>query len=1073
MLGRVEIEEAGRGLSLPATAVLIRNGRETVVFVEREHGSFTFERRTVSVGQIVDGRAHVRAGLAAGERVAVGGARLLDGAADQLLRAVEELDAGVLSPGMRVVAFYDRSVLVGHTLGTVHHNLLEGALSCVAIVWLFLRLVRGSAIVAIVIPLALPAAFIGLHAMDLPANLISMGAIDFGILVDGAVILVEHVLHELSLDQPQTREDRIGLVTRAASRVARPTLFAMLIIMAVLVPVFSLERVEGRTFRPLALTYAFALAGVLVASLTVVPAPCALLFRSAASVPRDEPRVLRLTRTGYARAVAAWLRRRVVVAALLAGLLAPAATALPALGTEFLPELDEGDFTVFVELATSASLEVAQVVSDELRSALLTLPEVREVGTKIGRPDDGTDNESVNMAVIHVHLSPRERWRQGMTKPRLLASIRAMLDRIPRICANISQPMRDAFEEAISDVRGKLVLQVFGTDLDEMRVALLAALEAVRGVPGMVGASLYRDRNVPQLELRPSRAALTRFGLTMRGVQQHIEAALAGAVVSEVWRGERAVPVRVRFPFTEREDTSRTGDILVTSPSGARIPLRDRAAIETTPGRASIDRKARSCSMALKSNIEGRDAGSVVRDAMRAVAGSVRLPSGCRFLWGASSRTTTARCDGSRWWCRCRSWPSSRCSGWPSDRRGARARGAGSSGPGALATLPAQLDRATLHRLVLERAPRVRAARAMVRVAEATLAGAAVHLDPVLGYGGGYLVGGENVNGLAQHDVTLSQPLLPPGVRSNRRDAAEGRRGERPRRGRRARLLARCRGGAPLHRPDRRPGARRGLRARRRHRCLGGARRVARGARLPSGRRRAARSDRRAPLARRRARARLPRPPHAAVGRGAGPRRPRLDALCAHGRAPRPGAHARPRVHAGPRRAHPLRGGRDPRADLRPEPGRRPARRRVGRRRRARARRDRTRDRRPRRARARARAAARPRGRARSLRRRGRRSRTGAAPHGRGLLRRGRQLGVRVARRAARVARDPAHPCRPPRGAGGRGRGGRRRRPCPCRPARGGRARSHLTRVAPGPTFSATGGCRPLPLPGSRSPLRP
>ncbi len=607
---------------------------------------------------------------------------------DGIHAAVAELNADGLPEGMRIIPFYDRSTLVERTLSTVHHSLLEGAILCVGIVWLFLRSLRSSFVVGIVIPLSLLVAFIGLRAIHLPANLISMGAIDFGILVDGAVILVENVVHRMNERPPRTVTERLRLVVDAAREVARPTLFAMSIIVAALIPVFSLERVEGRIFRPLALTYTFALLGALVFSLTVVPALAALIIRpshggasggwlarlafwrkkthdaptdaalaerehaspgeptkSAADAPApqapgahaashdgDPPFVVFLRRY-YTRACELFVARRSIPFALAAALIALGGIALSRLGTEFLPELDEGDFTVLVEMPSSSSLERAQETFLEIRHRLLQFPEVREVDTKQGRPEDGTDNESVNMGEQFVHLHAHERWRPGMTTDRLQNEMRDALLEIPGIRVNFSQPIRDNVEEAISGVRGQVVLKVYGTDLQVMRDLLVQALDVVRPIPGVVDASLYRDRMVPQLEIRPDRDRLARAGISMDSVQDAIELALAGRVAGAVWSDERLVPVRVRLPASERSDTGRIGDLLVAA-GDARVPLRALADIELSPGRSSIAREDNQRVLALKFNIEGRDLGSVVHDAMAAVDAHVHRPDGYRLRWG-------------------------------------------------------------------------------------------------------------------------------------------------------------------------------------------------------------------------------------------------------------------------------------------------------------------------------------------------------------------------------------------------------------------------------------------------------
>lgn len=545
---------------------------------------------------------------------------------------VEEINARVLPSGMAIVPFYDRSELVDLTLTTVHRNLLEGFLLITAVVWLFLRSLRGSAIVAVVIPLALASAFIGLHWLGVPANLISMGAIDFGILVDGAVVLVENVLHEARVRRPQRRREMIALVGEAAVDVARPTFFAMAIILAALIPVFSLERVEGRIFHPLALTYSLALTGALVLSLTVVPALCALLLRPG-HVAGGEPRTIAAARGAYVRILGWLLRRRWAAVALAAGILTAGGALGGSLGSEFLPELDEGDLVVFVEMPASISLERGQEVLSEVRRRLLAFPEVTAALSEQGRPEDGTDNEGVNMSETFVRLRPRDSWRPGLDKEGLARAMRATLAEIPGVRFNISQPIKDNVEESVSGVRGKVVLKVFGDDLDAMHRTLLDATQVLRAVDGVVDLDLYRDTTAPQLQIRFDREALARHGVAMADAQAVVETALAGRIATEFWRGERVVPVRVRLPTAERLDVGRIAGLLLPTPSGARIPMRELAALEIVAARATINREANSRTMALKFNVEGRDLGGAIAEAMRTVEDSVTLPEGAWLVW--------------------------------------------------------------------------------------------------------------------------------------------------------------------------------------------------------------------------------------------------------------------------------------------------------------------------------------------------------------------------------------------------------------------------------------------------------
>jgi cobalt-zinc-cadmium resistance protein CzcA len=554
--------------------------------------------------------------------------RVLDG----VHARIAELNDKILPKGMRIEPFYDRTLLVGNTLRTVHQNLLHGFILVVAVAWLFFRSVTGSLIVAAVIPLALLGAFIGLYALKLPANLISMGAIDFGILVDGAVVLVENVLHAVQHERPTQRRDLLKLVIRAAEQVARPTLYAMLIIIAALVPVFTLEQVEGRIFRPLALTYSFALAAALVLALTLVPALCAVGFSRGKAA--SEPPWLEKARGKYGKALARLLDFRRIVVALAAVFLALTVWIGSRLGTEFLPELDEGDILVFVEMPPSIALEAAQTMLVEVRRRILTFPEVLQVLSENGRPEDGTDNENPNMSETFVRLKPRDQWRPGYDKKRLVDEMRALVKEIPGVRYNFSQPIKDNVEEAVAGVRGKVVLKVFGTDSRVMRVALEEARAQIAQVPGVVDLGLYRDASVPQLQIRLDREALGRAAIPVAAANDFIGTALAGKITTTYWEGERPVPVRLLLPASVRENDQAIGDLAVPRPGGGSVPLRDLASITVENGAANIYRESNSRYLALKFNVEGRDMGSVVNDAIAIVAQNIKLPDGYYFAWG-------------------------------------------------------------------------------------------------------------------------------------------------------------------------------------------------------------------------------------------------------------------------------------------------------------------------------------------------------------------------------------------------------------------------------------------------------
>jgi cobalt-zinc-cadmium resistance protein CzcA len=546
---------------------------------------------------------------------------------------VKELNSRILPPGMRIEPFLDRTELVDNTLHTVYDNLLHGFVLVVAVVWLFLRSIRGSLIVALVIPLSLLVAFAGLYQLGLPANLISMGAIDFGIILDGAVVLVENVIHLATCRRPENRPEMLRLIIAAAFEVAKPAFFAMLIIIGALIPVYTLERVEGRIFRPLAFTYSFALAGGLAFALTLVPALCAAFIRPEHAVI-EEPAFLVSLRRVYGHALKTALERRGGTLAAAFLLLLAGGAAGTRLGSEFLPELDEGDVHLFVEMPASIALAKGQEVLLDMRKRLLGFPEVKGILSQQGRSEDGTDNEGVNMSETFVHLKPRAEWRPGLEKARLVDEMRDSLAAIPGVRFNFSQPIKDNVEEAVSGVRGKVVLKIYGADLEKMRITLEHAKAVLKDVPGVIDLDLYRESVVPQLQLKLDRSALARHGIDVDAAQNTIETGLAGKIVTELWEGERPVPVRVILPGAERGDMERIANLMLPTPGGARIPLREVADLRIERGRTSIEREANRRFLALKFNIEGRDLGSVVHDAALAVETAVAVPEGHFLVWG-------------------------------------------------------------------------------------------------------------------------------------------------------------------------------------------------------------------------------------------------------------------------------------------------------------------------------------------------------------------------------------------------------------------------------------------------------
>jgi len=549
-------------------------------------------------------------------------------------RAVDQLNATMLPGGVKIVPIYDRTWLIGKTLTTVFTNLVEGALLVSIVLWLFLGNLRAAGIVALTIPLALLATFLGLTWIGIPANLLSLGAMDFGIIVDGAVIVVENVFRKLSeashghkvLEEAQRKRT----ILEAAVEVGRPTLFSMLIIIAAHIPIFTLQRHEGRIFAPMAYSVVSALVGALVLSLTLVPLLCSVLLKR--NLPEKENFVVHAARAVYEPSLAWALghRRTILVAAFLA--LGGALALVPRLGTEFLPELNEGSVWVNLTLPTSVSVSEAQQLTHRVRDAIRKTPEVLSVTSKSGRPEDGTDPKLINMAEFLVDLKPESQWRHGMDKPALLREMDAEISRIPGLEPSFSQPIRDNVLESISQIDGQIVIKVFGDDLDVLREQATAVLRQVATVPGVVRAFVDRLGELPQIQVKVDRARAARYGLNVADIQDVIESALGGKAVTQVWEGEQRYAVALRLPEPERELT-RMRSLLVATPDGAYVPLSEVASFRTVGGMMNIAREDGRRVLAIGVFIRDRDMGSVVGDMQSRVARNVTLPPGYQVTW--------------------------------------------------------------------------------------------------------------------------------------------------------------------------------------------------------------------------------------------------------------------------------------------------------------------------------------------------------------------------------------------------------------------------------------------------------
>lgn len=544
---------------------------------------------------------------------------------------IEQLNASVLPKGVQIVPFYDRTWLMAKTLSTVFRNLVEGALLVSLVLYLFLSNLRASIAVVAVIPLALLATFLGLKIMGVPANLLSLGAMDFGIIVDGAVIVIENIMHRLAeRGEAMSPDERREVIKDAAIEVGRPTLFSMLIIIAAHIPIFALQRHEGRIFQPMALSVTSALVGSLVFSLTLVPLLAYWMLRR--NLPHGDNRMVAASKRLYAPVLAWALARRRLVIALALGAFGLSIVVASRLGSEFLPELNEGTLWINFDLPSNVSTEAAAKMLHAARKALLAIPEVRTTVSKAGQPEDGTDPKMISMAEIYVDIKPQEAWRKGLTRDQMLEEMHRALSAIPGIDPAFSQPIRDNVLESISQIKGQIVLKVVGDDLTELRRITQAVQRQVRNVPGVSRAEIDRSGEQPQLAIDIDRRRAARLGLNVSDVEDVIEAALAGKAATQIWEGERKFAVAVRLP-ADRRTIAQLPQTLIPTPDGGYAQLGSVATIRETSGAMNIAREAGRRTMAIGVFIKGRDMGSVVADMQGRVDANVQVPAGYAINW--------------------------------------------------------------------------------------------------------------------------------------------------------------------------------------------------------------------------------------------------------------------------------------------------------------------------------------------------------------------------------------------------------------------------------------------------------
>ena len=556
---------------------------------------------------------------------------------DALKAKIEYINKEVLPEDVQIVTFYDRENLVNLAVHTVSRNLVEGILLVTFIVLIFMADWRTTVVVAVVIPLALLFAFICLRVMGMSANLLSMGAIDFGIIIDGAVVMVEGIFVALDRKAKEVGMptfnlmSKMGLIRQTAKEKARAVFFSKLIIITALIPIFSFQKVEGKMFSPLAYTLGFALLGALLFTLTLVPVMSSMLLKR--NVREKNNFFVRFIN---GKSVAFFdkchAHRKISVG--IAGIVAVGGLWMfTLLGTEFLPQLNEGSIYIRATLPQSISLNESVQLANKMRARLAAYPEVKQVLSQTGRPNDGTDATGFYNIEFHVDIYPEKEWESGLDKMQLIEKMQEDLSMYPGIDFNFSQPITDNVEEAASGVKGSIAVKVFGQDLYRSEKIAMEIDKILGTVEGIEDLGVIRNIGQPELRIELDEGRLARYGVSKEDVQAIIEMAIGGKSASLLYEDERKFNIMVRYKPEFRQDEEEIGKILVPTMDGAMIPIKELAEIRTITGPLLIfrDNHARFC--AVKFSVRGRDMGTAVAEAQEKVNASVRLPEGYSLKW--------------------------------------------------------------------------------------------------------------------------------------------------------------------------------------------------------------------------------------------------------------------------------------------------------------------------------------------------------------------------------------------------------------------------------------------------------
>jgi heavy metal efflux system protein len=556
---------------------------------------------------------------------------------DAIHKKVDQLNNGILPPGVKVIPMLDRSDLLHFTTHTVMHNLAEGMILVSIILFLFLLNVRAAVLVALTIPFSLLFASICLDLIHIPANLLSLGALDFGMVVDGAVVMVENIIRHLTHRRqqnghPQTTAE---IIREACHEVQRPVFYAIAIIITAYLPIFTLQRVEGRLFRPMAWTVAFALLGAMTFSILIVPVLASMFFSGGIQERRN--RVMESLVGWYRKGLRSAIEYRWVVAGV--AIVSLAGTVYlgfgGVIGAEFLPHLDEGAIWARGTLANSTSLSEGEDFASKERYIFASFPEVKTVVSQAGRPDDGTDTGGFGNTEYFVDLKPHDQWRPVFhkNKEELIAAMNLAVQKYPGAIWNFSQPIEDNVGETMTGTKGSLALKVFGDDLKLLEQKGEEITNVMSAIPGMHDVKLLRDFGQPNLDLSIDRRAAARFGINMADIQDAVQTAVGGNAVSQVLIGEQRYDVVVRYLGAYRNSQQAIDNIRLLSPSGERVSLAQLTKVEVRDGAYDIFREQNTRYVAVTFNVRGRDLGSTVEEAIKQIHDKVKLPPGYSVDW--------------------------------------------------------------------------------------------------------------------------------------------------------------------------------------------------------------------------------------------------------------------------------------------------------------------------------------------------------------------------------------------------------------------------------------------------------